>query len=167
MKKKWRKYAPGQRPELTLFFNWSIAALQCFVSFCCTAKWISYICIYPIFGGFPSYLGHQRALSRFPCAVQQVLISYLFYTFYIYIYIFLNPKLPIHPTHPLTSPLVSRCLFSTSLSLFLLCRSSLPYNIWFFSFCLLHSVWQSQVIFHSIFLPHLLLMDIPCPGYCK
>ena len=105
MKKKWRKYAPGQRPELTLFFNWSIAALQCFVSFCCTAKWISYICIYPIFGGFPSYLGHQRALSRFPCAVQQVLISYLFYTLYIYIYIYIYFSTPssqfILPTHSL------------------------------------------------------------------
>ena len=39
-----------------------------------------YVYIYPLFGGFPSHLGHHRALSRVPCAIQQVLISYLFYT---------------------------------------------------------------------------------------
>ena len=38
-----------------------------------------YIHIYSLFG-FPSHLGHRRALSRAPCAVQQVLISYLFDT---------------------------------------------------------------------------------------
>ena len=32
--------------------------------------------------GFPSHLGHHRALSRVPCAIQYVLISYLFYTEY-------------------------------------------------------------------------------------
>ena len=31
---------------------------------------------------FPSHLGHHRALSRGPCAVQQALISYLFYPYY-------------------------------------------------------------------------------------
>ena len=30
---------------------------------------------YPL-GGFPSHLGHRRALSRVPCAMQSVLISY-------------------------------------------------------------------------------------------
>ena len=39
--------------------------------------------------------------SRVPCAIQQVLISYLFYT---YLCIYVNPNLPIHPTTPL-SPL--------------------------------------------------------------
>ena len=39
-----------------------------------------YTYIYPLFFGFPSPLGHHRALSRVPCALQQVLISYLFYT---------------------------------------------------------------------------------------
>ena len=32
--------------------------------------------IYPLLFGFPSYLGHHRALSRVPHAVQQVLIQF-------------------------------------------------------------------------------------------
>ena len=52
----------------TLVFNfyWSIVALQCHVSFYCTAKRTShlYTYIYPLFFGFPSHLGHHRALGR-------------------------------------------------------------------------------------------------------
>ena len=41
--------------------------------------YIKMIYIYQLFFRFLSHLGHQRALSRVPCATQQVLISYLFY----------------------------------------------------------------------------------------
>ena len=41
-----------------------------------------YLYIYPLFFGFPSHLSHYRALSRVPCAIQYVLISCLFYTWY-------------------------------------------------------------------------------------
>ena len=37
-----------------------------------------YIYICPFFG-FPSHLCHHRALGRSPCAIQYLLISYLFY----------------------------------------------------------------------------------------
>ena len=61
-----------------LFLNLFLILLlefSCFTicaSFCCTEKWISYKHI--------SSLCHHRALSRVLCAIQQVLISSLFYT---------------------------------------------------------------------------------------
>ena len=47
-----------------IFFLIGLAALQCCISVCCTAKWISCVYLYiPSFFGFPSHLGHHRALS--------------------------------------------------------------------------------------------------------
>ena len=111
-----------------------------------------YIYIYPLPYGLPSHSGHHSALSRVPCAIQQVLISYLFYTQYQQC-ICVNPNLPIPPTTPL-SPMVSIHLFSTSVSLFLLCKQDhlyhfssfhiyvLIYDIFFSLSDLLHSVLQ-------------------------
>ena len=66
-------------------FYWSRVALQSYFSFCCTAKWISYMYTYtPSFLDFFSYLSHHRALDRVPRAIQYVLISYLFYTSVVY-----------------------------------------------------------------------------------
>ena len=67
--------------EHSLVFYCRIVTLQCYVSFCCIAKCISYMYAYPpLFFGFSSHLGHPRALSRVPCAAWLVLLSYLFYT---------------------------------------------------------------------------------------
>ena len=46
-------------------------------------NWL-HVYIYALFFGFPSHLGHHRALSRVPCATQWVLLRYLLY---IYIYV--------------------------------------------------------------------------------
>ena len=75
-----------------------------------------YVYIYPLFFGFPSHLGHHRVLSGVSCAIQQVLISYLFYTQQC---MYVSPNLPVHPTHP-PCPLGIHSLFSTSVSVFLL-----------------------------------------------
>ena len=41
-----------------------------------------YVYIHPLFFGFPSHLDHHRVLSRISCAIQSVLIIYLFYTWW-------------------------------------------------------------------------------------
>ena len=95
---------------LSLFLkNWSIIALQCFVSFCCTMKWISrmysYIpsllnlpCTPPT--SHPSRSSQSTKLS-FLCFIA-VPTSYLFYTWYC---VYVNPNLPICPSPPIpTTP---------------------------------------------------------------
>ena len=61
---------------------------------------------YPLFVRFFSHVGHHRALSRVPCAVQQVLISYV-----LYIIVCICQSQP--PNSSPFSPLVSVHLFST------------------------------------------------------
>ena len=48
--------------------------------------------LYPFFFGLPSHLGHHRALSRVPCAIQQVLNSDL-----LVVYVCVTPNFPTHP----------------------------------------------------------------------
>ena len=81
-------------------FYWSIVAFQCvLVSTVQQSESAIRIHMSP-FLGFPSHLGHHRTSSRAPCVIQQVVVSYLFYTQYQEC-IYVNPNLPIPPTLPL------------------------------------------------------------------
>ena len=69
-----------------------------------------YVYIYLPFFGFPSHSGHHRALSRIPCAIKQIPISFVFYTQYqwyidvIPISLFILPSLSRLLFLPLQSP---------------------------------------------------------------
>ena len=78
---------------------------------------------YSLFFGSPSHLGHHRALRRVSCAIQYVLMSYLFYIQYQQC-IYVNPNLPIH----LLFPLVAIPLFSMSIFLFLITQRRSYYH---------------------------------------
>ena len=97
------------------FFYWNIVALQCCILLCRKVNQ-PHLHMQPLFLGFPSHLGHHRALSRVPCALQYVLISYLFYTQYQQCTVSVPVSQLIHSP---PFPLVSIPSFSASLSLFL------------------------------------------------
>ena len=75
-----------------------------------------YIYIYLFFFRFFSHICYYKVLSRFPCAVQQVFVDYLFYMQQC---VYVNPNLLIYPSRYL-SPLVTISLFPKSVSLFLI-----------------------------------------------
>ena len=48
-------------------FYWIIVALQCCYFLLYRSESVIYACIYPLFFGFPSHLGHPIGLSKVPC----------------------------------------------------------------------------------------------------
>ena len=52
-------------------------------------------CTYALFFRFFSHTHHCRVLGRVPCAIQQILIVYLFY---IQQHVYVNPNLPLYPS---------------------------------------------------------------------
>ena len=64
--------------QINLFLKiyWDLVVLQWYISFLLYSRIIQ-LYIQPLFFGFPAHLGHNRILSRVPCATQYVLLSYL------------------------------------------------------------------------------------------
>ena len=97
-------------------FYSSVADLQCCANFCCTTKWpshnIEHSLSYIIF-----VMVYPKGLDIVPCAVQQDLIASKCTTLHL-----LAPNSQFIPL-PLPPPLATTSLFSTSVSLFLFCRS--------------------------------------------
>ena len=87
----WCGYGIGQRNyrnvarKLLIFFNLFFSELNCFTILypflLCSKVNQLYLYIYPLLFGFPSCVGHRRMSSRVPWAIQQVLVSCLFFFF--------------------------------------------------------------------------------------
>ena len=115
-----------------IIFYWSIIALYCCVSFCCTMKWISYMYTYiPCLLNLPlaslpaTPLGHHRAQSWAPCVIQQLPANCLIHGGVC------MSILITFSSHP-SSPPASTCPFCAFASLFLPCR--LVHLYYFFRF---------------------------------
>ena len=63
-----------------IFFNWRVIALQFCVRFCCTAKWVSFMCthIFSLRPSHPSPLRHYRASIWAPCAIHSFPLAICF-----------------------------------------------------------------------------------------
>ena len=78
-----------------------------------------YIFVYPLFYRLFSHIGHYKVLSRLPRAIQQVLVSYLFYIQWC---VYVCPNLPIYPSP--SYPLLAICVHSISATLLLFCKQA-------------------------------------------
>ena len=72
-----------------------IAAHQASLSFTISWSLFKLMSIYPLFFRFFCHIDHYRVLSRVPCAIQWVLISYLFY---IQQCVYVSRSHPIYPS---------------------------------------------------------------------
>ena len=157
----WHASVHGVAKSQTQLSDWmtmTLIVLQYCASFCYTTKWISsmYACIPSLLGPHPpTHLGHHRAPSWAPCAMQHFPLAICFMHGSVY------ATLSIHPTLSFSSCVHSP--FSTSVSLFLPCKYIFQFNfsrfhiyalIYYICFSFsdwLHSIWQTLDIVHIPF----------------
>ena len=87
------------------------------------------------FSDYFSILGYYKILHIILCAIQQVLVVYLFYILSMYLLI-VAPNYPL----PTLSFLVTLTLFSASVTVFLFCKQVHLYH--YFRFHVYHTEWS-------------------------
>ena len=109
--RSWSHYWQGISPQIGIFklilseYSWFTLLCQ-FLLYRKVSQ--PYVYIYPLCFGFPSYLDLHRELSRLLCVIQQISLV----TYFVHMISSVCTSVPI-------SQLVSICLFSMSVSLFL------------------------------------------------
>ena len=96
-------------------------------SFWLTTRWISCMCIYPLSPESPSHptpLGHHRAASWAPCAVQKLPTSYTFTHSSVYMSVLLSQFIPPSPSIPY------------------MCASTYPFKFFFFCAHVYTTYWH-------------------------
>ena len=109
-------YSPWGRKESDTTERLPLPLSQVFynvVSFCCVAKWISYMYTYIhifFFFRFPSNLGHHRALSKVPCSQELVLVRVRL-IYFILIHSSVSTSFSISQFLPFSPPHLGNCKF--------------------------------------------------------
>ena len=130
---------------------------QVCVSFCYIAKCITCTThISTLFQIF-SHVGHYRVLSRFPCAIQQVLIRVYIYLIHMHIYIYIYIYIHIHTylfmlcccsvaksSPALRDPRTAACQAPLSLTISRSLLNLMPIELVMFSMLMVTFVCQSQ-----------------------
>ena len=140
---------------LLIFFNWSIIASQCCVSFFCATKWISYLCMYiPSLVSLPvthSPIPPLQVITKHRAEFPEIDSSSPLALFSPWSCTYVDAPLPVWPTLPFpavpTSPFSTSGLYTCPARKFICTifpHMCINIQIYFSFSDLLHSVWQTS-----------------------